>query len=296
MSLSQSTMLAAIYLGLPRQGRQLKDKAKAIESEAKAEGGTVGPPSSRYFRKKYKDEKGHTKESDGLQILKDLQNEYKARIRALARYPYTGDLYYAPAAVVEDLLKLKHLYEEQNRKEVWTQWENNVYPEWAKEAPERMGDLYDPNDYPSLIDCAKRFKMEMVLIPMAEKDQVAQVTLISPQSKQLLMTYADAKQKKTIAELHGQIWKDLMQPLQHIVTTFNKDKTKISKSLLGNLMQVVSIVPAYGELCGDPTLLQAAAEAKAVFEKITIEDLRGSAEVQHQAKTQAELLITTFEP
>lgn len=295
-------MLAAIELGLPRQATQLKIEAAKIEEEQHAQKGTVKPPSITYFRKEtlnpeYTGKKGQKKwiEVDGLEALKEFQREFKDAVHSLARYPYGVGLYLAPAQVVDDLVKLKLKYETQLNT-VWMNWADEVYPVWADSAAERMGALYNQADFPTLTDCRKRFRAELVLIPLAEKEQVARIALISPTSKQLLMDHADAKSKEAIAELHKQIWTDLMKPIQQVVTVFEKDKPKVYETLLGNLMQIVNVIPSYKELCQDPELEQAAAAAKEVFGKITTEDLRSSEEARKQALFQAKELVAKFQP
>lgn len=296
-NIASNTMLAAIELGLPRQGTQLKIEATKIEEENKAEKGSVRPPSALYFRKDVANTGPGKKwiEVDGLAPLKEFHAEYKAAVRALARYPYGGEFYLAPAPVIDDLVKLKEKYEGKLA-EVWMHWADTVYPEWAGEAPTRMGALYNATDFPTLGDCQKRFKAELLLIPLAEKEQVARIALISPKSQSLLMEHADANSKKVMQELHKQIWSDFMKPMEQVVKVFEKDKPKIYETLLGNLLSIVNVIPSYKELCQDPELEAAAAKAKEVFGQITTDDLRASEEARKLALFQAKDLIAKVTP
>jgi len=296
-SIASKTMLAAIELGLPRQGTQLKIEATKIEQENHAEKGSVRPPSITFFKKEVLNPDKGKKwlEVDGLAALKEFQNEYKQAVYALARYPYSAGLYLAPAPVIDDLVKLKEKYEGKLA-EVWMHWADKEYPEWADTAPQRMGAFYDASDFPTLAECQKRFRAELVLIPLAEKEQVARIALISPKSQALLMEHADATSKQAMAELHKQIWSDFMKPLQQVVTVFEKDKPKIYDTLLGNLMSMVNLIPSYKELCQDPELEAAAAAAKDVFSKMTTDDLRASDEARKLALFQAKDLIAKVTP
>ena len=159
-----------------------------------------------------------------------------------------------------------------------------------------MGELFQSANFPTLSDCYKRFRTKLTILPLAEKDQVQRIALISPKSQELLMAHADAKGKEAVAQLHAQIWKDLMAPLQHVVTVFEKDKTKVHETLLGNLMEIANIVPSYKELTNDPQLLAAAEKIKTVFGQMTVQDLRKSEEARKAALTSAKEMVAEFMP
>ncbi len=295
-------MICSLEFGLPRQARQMKDEAKKIEEEKQAEKGTVRPPSMTYFRKKEK-VKGKLVDIDGLDVLKALQGEYKKRVHTLARYPYSGGFYLAPAPVVADLLKLIEQFETatdhpegMTMAQTWMKWATEVYPEYLESAPTRMGSMFNEDDFPTLHDCKKRFRMKLTILPLAEKDQVARITLISPAHQQLLKAHADGAQQVAIADLKKSIWKDFMEPLQKVVEVFSKDKFKVYDSLLGNLMTVVNVIPAYKDLFNDANLMKAAEQVKDVFGKMTTDDLRKSDEHRKVALAQATKLVAEFDP
>jgi hypothetical protein len=291
-TLGTQSMIVSLELGLPRQATQLKEESKKIETENHAEEGTVRT-SIHYFRKK--DPQNKKKEIDGLTKLKEFQYEYKCAVNNLARYPYSGGFYLAPAGVVEDLLKAQEKFTAKQL-DVWMDWADNVYPTWLDDAPTRMGALFNESDFPNLGDCKKRFRCSLTLLPLAEKDQVARITLISPKSQQLLMAHADETSKAAIAELHKSIWKDFMAPLQQVVTVFEKDKPKIYETLLGNLMQIVSVIPSYKDLTGDSDLVSAAEKVKEVFGTMSTEDLRTSKEARDLAFSSAKEMVAQFTP
>jgi hypothetical protein len=293
-TVAQSTMIVALETGLPRQATQLKDEAKKIESDNHAEKGTV-KASMQYFKKRGKDEKGQPCEVDGLKKLKEYHATYRTAVNTLARYPFSPPFYLAPAPVIEDLLKVRAKFELLEM-DVWMDWADNVYPIWAEDAPVRMGALFQASDFPSLSDCHKRFRSKMTLLPLAEKDQVSRIALISPKSQELLMAHADETSKTAVAEMHKQIWKDFMEPLQNVVTVFEKDKPRVYETLLGNLMQIVNVIPSYKELTNDAELVTAAEKVKAVFATITTEDLRTSEEARKAALTSAKEMVAEFTP
>lgn len=285
-------MLVSLEQGLPRQSTQLKEQAKKIETENHAQAGVV-KANAHYWRKK--DPKDPKKEIDGLEKLKSFHTQYKTAVHNLARYPYSGGFYLCPAASVEDLLKVQLKFDAL-RPSVLMDWADNVYPELAETGKQRMGSLFDESDFPDLSDCSKRFSARLTLMAIPPKEQVARIALISQASQQLLMKHADETSKAAIADLHKQIWKDFMGPLQHVVTVFEKDKSRIHESLLSNLMEIVNVIPSYKELTGDADLLAAAEKVKSVFGNITTEHLRSSEEARKHALTSAKHLVSAFQP
>lgn len=301
-SIDQQTMICSFETALPRQSRQLKEEAKKIEKNVNAESGTVRAPSMTYFRRKGDKAKNEPNEVDGLQLLKDVQYAYKLAVHKLARYPYSGGFYLAPAPVIADLLKLEAEYEKgvdgkpSKIQEAWFQWCTEEYPGLKESAPTRMGTMYDEQDFPSLADCKKRFKAHLTILPLAPKDQVARITLISPEHQQLLSLHANAAQQSAITDLRKQIWKDFLTPLKKVVEVFNKEKPKVYESLLGGIMEVVNIIPSYKGLFNDDALMAAAEQVRAGFANITTEGLRSSDEQRKVAFAAASNMLNQLDP
>lgn len=295
MSIDTQSMIGALESGLPRQSFKLLEEAEQIAKENKAEKGSV-KASMYYFKSKDPTDPKGKREIDGLQLLKDHIAEYKKAFRSLARYPYRGEFYLVPAAGVDDLLKIREKYEGDLKTATWTKWADDEYPKWQESAPERMGHLYDKSDFPALSECMSRFKVELSLLPLAPKEQVARIALIAPKTQTFLKEHADATSKKAIEDLHKQIWQDLMKPLEHVVTTFEKDKPKVYETLLGNLFDIVNVIPNYNSMLGDPELALAAESIKAKLGKMTTEDLRSSDEKRKEAFTSAKELVNVFTP
>lgn len=294
-NINQKCMIAALSSGLPRQSFKLSEEAEKIAKENQAESGTV-KAAMNYFRMKDPEDPKGKREIDGLQPLKDFIAEYRQKFHQLARYPYMGDFYLAPAAGIDDLWKMKEVYEGAKKTAVWDKWANKEYDKWLTLAPQRMGQLYEKADFPSLSDCMYRFRVEMAILPLGDKEQVARIALIAPKTQSFLAQHADESSKKAVAELHKQIWEDLMKPLQHVVTTFEKDAPKVYETLLGNLMDIVSIVPNYSEMLQDNELASAAASIKEKLGKMTTDDLRKSDDARKMALSAAKELVGKYQP
>ena len=281
-------MLVGISFGLPRQSRELKAEATKIETERKAEHGTVRA-SIHYFKRK----EGN-KEVDGLASLKSFQTEWKAKLEHYARFPYAAGMKILPAGVAEPFFKVNDEFEAK-RPQVWTDWADDVYPDMRQTAPQRMGTLYDPNDFPSLKDCMERFRCEVTVVPLGEAEQVQRISSLSPDMAELIKSSTDKAMQKASEAAQQKNWEDVLKPIQKIVDTLSKDKAKIFDSLIGNVIEIVDLVPAIN-FQGDSKLTELASKAKEALATIKPDDLRKSKEARDATLATAKSIISSFTP
>lgn len=286
---TQNTMLVGITMGMCRQSRQLTAIAGQIENQANAETGTV-KASINYFKRR----EGR-KEVDGLASLKAFQGAWKSELTNYARYPFAAGMKLLPAGLVEQFMAVNEKYRAMES-EVWNTWARDEYPQWLASAPQRMGSLYDPADFPTAADCANRFICDVTVVPLAAAEQWQRVSLISPNLAVTMQKNQDEAVERARREAHGQLWSQVMGPIQHVVDMLSKDKTKLYPSLIENIVAIADLVPAYSEMHQDANLTALAQSAKEAFSQIKIEDLRDSAESRDAALLKARELVTQYAP
>ena len=278
----------AINFGLPRQSRELVSVAAEVEAKANAKAGTTRA-ASYYFRKTE-----GTNKIDGLQSLKTFQGNWKRALEYFARYPYIGGLRILPAQLVPAFMKEHEKFKGQQLA-IWQDWAENEYMKWKEEAPSRMGDNYDPEDYPTLSDCKKRFKCVVDPVPLSSGKQWQHLSAIGGDLVKVLEVSTNEKIQAAKKEAQASMWADVLKPIQHIVDVLQKDKSKIHETLIGNVLSIVDLVPAF-TFENDPHLLELAAKAKHELGQITTEDLRKSDDVRKDALAKAQALVTAFKP
>lgn len=281
-------MLVSLEFGMVRQTRQLKKESADIETKANAKPGTV--KSSGYYFKM----KEGTKEIDGLAILKSFHNEWGNALKHYARYPFAA-MRMLPAALVEQFVKEDQIF--RNREPiVWSNWLLNEWPKWSKNPQDRMGDLYDPNDFPTEEDCRQRFCARIEILPLAEADKWQHILMLAPNIKEMMQKRQEEATSRIIKEAHKKIWQDVMDPLKHVVEMLSKDKTKLHESLIENVIKVVDLIPAYNTVHGDVNLDRAAASIKEKLGQIDLALLKKSAEDKAAALAAAKELVAEFDP
>lgn len=277
-------MLVGITFGMPRQSRQLPSIAGEIEDSAKAQHGTV-KASIHYFK---------LGKVDGLAKLKEFQTEWKTALNHYARYPYVAGMKLLPASLVGQAVAINQEFKdkEDGIRTTWSQ----EYPGWLASAPERMGSLYDVADFPSATDCLNRFRCDVVIVPLAEAEQWQRVAMISPDLAASMASQQNATTERVTQQAHAKLWADVMKPIQNIVDQLSKDKGKIYDSLIGNVISITDLIPAYNEIHKDSNLTALAQQVKAKLAEIKPDDIRKSSDAKAAALAKAKDIIKEFEP
>lgn len=307
---TSTTLLLVIEAGLPRQSRELKQVSSQAEDKANAAPGTTRASGfywkwedvsiTEHTAKKGKN-KGVTKtkkailKHDGLEPLRRFQSDYKAALEHYARYPFFAGAKILPAALAEPCLKVIEKFEGELPK-VWQKWAYDSYPVLRANAPTRMGSFFDATDFPTLDECMDSFFFKATPIPLASADQWQRIALIAPDLAAAQQQKTDEAYKQGIAEAHQKLWEQVMEPIQHAAETLSKDKTKIYDSLVGNIISIIDLIPAYNGVFNDPKLSELAAQAKAAFSEIKPDDLRNSAEAKAKMLESAKSIVNSFKP
>ncbi len=258
-SINQQALLVTLSFGLPRQSRQLKKEIQKVESDNNAQHGVV-KGSVWYFQQVV----GKTT-NDALAELKSHFGYWKREHERLT-LPWLGSTRLLAAAIAPKYFDMRSKMEAIAPEKLAEFME--VYPDWKVTAPSRMGSLYSPEDYPSSEECRERIQWETIIMPLPEAAQWQRIALINPEHAAAESARLNAAVTKAREEARMQTWRDLMGHFQHITEVLSKDKARIFDSLLGNLTQMLDLMPAYSNLFNDAELVQCAQEAKATLSTI----------------------------
>lgn len=282
---STQALLATLSFGLPRQSRQLPKEAKKVEDENRAQHG-VAKVSVYYFQQ----QDGKTT-IDALSELKSHNNLWKKNHERLT-IPWLGSARLLAGAIIPQYLNMRAEME-RVAPEVANRF-FEVHPDWEVTGPNRMGAFFDRTDFPSLDECRERISWENLLTPLPESAQWQRIALINPEHAAMEEARHNEAVNRARREAHQQTWTDLLGHFNHIIEVLSKDRTRIHETLIGNLNQMLDLVPAYGPLFNDQDLLRAAAAAKETLGTINIEDLRADPALRSRAVTNARDLLATF--
>lgn len=277
-------MLVSLRFGLPRQSRQDKQKSRKVEQEAHAQKGV-----SRYSVFYFQHEEDGNK-ADALESLKAFFNAWRSEHNRLTR-PWDGGTRLLPAPLVERYMQMDTRMK--TEAPIQKTAAREAYPDWKITAPTRMGQLYEPENFPTLEEFTEDISWDSSMIPLPVAAQWRQIKFIAPNISATLEATTNERIVKAVAEAHEQTWKDVLQPIQHIVDTLSKNKPRIFDSLIGNLTGILELVPAFN-IAGDSQLNQLAKSAQQTLAGINPDDLRTDPDLRKQTLKNAQGLLAKF--
>jgi hypothetical protein len=278
-------LLVSLSFTLCRQSRESKKEAKRSEDANNAHRG-VCKTSVFYFK-----EIVGKQTNDALFDLRQYTNAWRSEHNRLTR-PWDGNnVRLLPAALVAQYIDAKSKFEEGFPAVL--QGFLEVYQDWFITAPHRMGELYDVADFPSFDEARNAISFDVHMLPLPEAEQWKKISIISPDLAQTMEATTNARIAKAVEAARKQTWVDLIEPVQHIVTTLSKDKGKIFDSLIGNLVNILDLAPAFN-LSGDQQMSQFITEAKASLAVINPDDLRNDPEIRKTTCKKAEAILAKF--
>jgi len=282
-------LLVSLSFRLPRQSILLKKEAHDIEQAAKAQSGTVKATLS-YFQKAITS----SKTEDALAGIKSYQNAWRAEHNRLTRVWDGNNTRLLPATLISQYMEMTEKFKAGFPKEVAEFLA--AYPEWAASAPERMGDLYAKANFPSLKEVTNSISHDLSYIPLPAGDAFKRIAVISHDTALIMEQVTNEKVQSAIKDAQAQTWKDIMEPIRHLVTTLNKDKTKIYDSLIGNITSVVDLIPQFNAMFHDEELAQLAASAKENLSTIDLNEVKKDPKAKAAAIEKAQQVLDAFEP
>jgi len=281
-------VLVSLSFSLCPQSVQLETESREIEEKAGAIDGTV-KSSAFFFQKKI-----GKKTEDGLGDLKSYMGAWKTHHNRLTRLWDGDNVRLLPAVLVSDYMAMSDKFKDGFQEKI-DQFVNDIYPVWAADAKERMGSLLDKTGFPTLEKVKARIGYNISFATLSDAEAFKRISIITPDQVALMENVTNERVKKALGEAQAQTWSDVMKPIQHIIDTLSKDKPRLYDSMLGNVMAIVDMVPAFN-LENDPKLAELAAVAKEKLGSITTEDLRKSDDVRKATLATATTIINSFTP
>lgn len=280
-------LLVTLKFKLCPQTLQLKDEAEKIEEENHANKGTTR--ASIYFFKKAG---ADGKTIDALAEIKSYFTSWKSEHKRLTRNWDGGDVTcLLPAPLIERYMTMSKGFEE-GAPEVLERLYDDI-PNWIASAPERMGQLHDPETFPSLAVVRGSVGFERAMIPLPAAEQWRRISVISPDLAATMEQSTNEKIQSAVDEARIETWNDLRAPLERIVNVLANDKPRIHETLLGSLNDVIALVPAFN-LGNDAALAEFCETAKQTLSGITADDLRADPALRKVTCLAAKTLLGKF--
>jgi Protein of unknown function (DUF3150) len=127
----------------------------------------------------------------------------------------------------------------------------NSYGGLVSAARKRLGSLYNAADYPDVKDISRRFGVEMSFMPVPSANDFRVDVAI--QDRDAIRKDIDTKIRERQAQAIADATERAKVYVQRIVEVLSSEKPRIFDSLMGNVEELVSMLPAFN-LLDDPGL------------------------------------------
>lgn len=157
------------------------------------------------------------------------------------------------------------------------------YPESRARAEFRMGELFDPNDYPSAESLRRKFYVGLDIDPVSEAGDF-RVEMDQDELESVRKGMEDALQSRIGRAMHD-VWSRLSEVVGHFATKMGSEGI-FRDSTMSNLEELVDLLPGLNVL-NDPDLAAIGDEIKAKLTGYDVKDLRKRPDVRSQAAFEA---------
>ena len=164
-----------------------------------------------------------------------------------------------------------------------------MYPTYLADAQRRQGALYNPDHYPSAEDAAAHFELKVSASPIPDSDDF-RVALGSEAELEQIKADLDAEIKAAESNATVELFQRLCEPLAKIVERLSDPEAKFKDSLVGNLNDIVELVP-HLNVTDNTKLLKIVGSIKQQLSYYTPDALRSSPTDRSQAAAKAQNIL-----
>ena len=178
---------------------------------------------------------------------------------------------------------------------------NNFYANYAdliETAKLHMGDLFDPNDYPTLEELRGKFGFRLVFSPLPESGDF-RLDIPSQDMAELSQKY-DMAFNDRLADAMKEPWEKLHKMLAHMSEKLSEDdegldtKKRYHDTLITNAQELCGML-THLNITKDPKLEEARRSLELTMLGVDIDDIRESENIRSDVKSKVDEILNKFE-
>lgn len=162
------------------------------------------------------------------------------------------------------------------------------YPQYVREAKERLGDLFDGQKLPSKEDVQNRFRVHQDIIPVPSSDDF-RVNLNNEEVKKI-KEQMDKSLRNLTEKAMGDLWVRFSELIEKIQTTLNQSDKKFKNSLIINLQDFCKLIPKMN-ITNDASLEEMRNEVLKTLASLDSDVLRGNKQERSKAAKKAKNIL-----
>lgn len=170
------------------------------------------------------------------------------------------------------------------------------YPALVKTAANYMGDLHDPNDYPSLEEVLSKFDFRLVFSPVPESGDF-RLDVAKQEVDELKKQYDDSFNDR-IAEAMRSPWEQLHKMLTNMSTKLTEEKDREVKkrwhdTFITNAQELCGML-THLNITNDPKLEAARREMESALMGVDIDVIKESADTRAEVKDKLDSILKSY--
>jgi len=167
-------------------------------------------------------------------------------------------------------------------------------PMYIREAKSWLGDLWNPDDYPSADELAERYNFSVKVLPLADQVDSADLRarLTGDEVDAIEACVRDSMQER-FDEATGELWSRLYKAVSAMHERLDTADAIFRDSLIGNLRDLVGLLPKLN-FTNDPDLENKRQEIEAELCQIDAVDIRGDDAVRKEMADKAKELMDSM--
>lgn len=171
----------------------------------------------------------------------------------------------------------------------------HYYPSAVSDAQARLGNLFNPDDYPTVEGLRRKFSYTFNYIPLPDAGDFR--LDINNEAKQAMQEQYAKFYDNALAEAMQDIWHKLLKPLQNMSERLNyragEKPTGFRDTLVENVTDVVNIMKTCN-VTGDPVMEQIRIDLTQALRGVTPDGLREDSSLRRETKTKIDNIIANL--
>ena len=127
----------------------------------------------------------------------------------------------------------------------------NKYPEQMRKARQRLGTMFDANEYPTVQELEQMYSAKYELWPLPESDDFR--CALSDDEKRKIQSDMDEALNEKLADTTRDLWQRLHSVVQKAFDVLNEPDKKFHNTTLTNIADIVQLLPKLN-ITGDPEI------------------------------------------
>jgi hypothetical protein len=168
----------------------------------------------------------------------------------------------------------------------------NQYQVLVAKAQTKLGALFDPSDYPDVMDVASKFRFSVKYAPVPDVGDW-RVDVGNDAKQQLMESYVNYY-SSNLEQAMREPWERMHEALKNMSIKLSGEKKQIFRdTLVGNVVELCDLMDKFN-VTGDPKMKQAKVKIENALLGITPDALREDDELRLDTKSKVDALLKEF--